>query len=103
MPTYEYKCEKCGEIIEVFHGFRDPGPEVCPCGARGSLRRLISAGSGVIFKGSGFYETDYKRKPAAPEKSPSGKPESTKPTPAAAAETPSKESKPVKEKEKKDN
>ena len=62
MPTYDYQCTACDTVHEVFHGFRDPGPESCPhCGAAGALRKLISAGSGVIFRGTGFYETDYKR------------------------------------------
>ncbi|MBN1477474.1 hypothetical protein JXA47_12030 [Candidatus Sumerlaeota bacterium] len=62
MPTYDYRCTSCDTVHEVFHGFRESGPDTCPaCGAKGTLRKLISAGSGVIFKGTGFYETDYRR------------------------------------------
>lgn len=61
MPTYQYKCE-CGHEAEDFKTLskRDE-PMSCPkCGKK--MDRLLGAGSGVVFKGSGFYETDYKRK-----------------------------------------
>ena len=62
MPTYDYRCESCGTAVEVVHAMTAGGPEVCAaCGASGSIRRLVSAGGGVIFRGSGFYATDYKR------------------------------------------
>ena len=61
MPTYEYECLDCGKRFEVFQKVSEEKKDVCPyCGGR--LRRLISAGAGLIFKGSGFYITDYKRK-----------------------------------------
>lgn len=62
MPTYDYQCEACGKIIEVFHPMSASGPEFCDCEKHGRMRRLVSAGSGLIFKGSGFYITDYARK-----------------------------------------
>lgn len=69
MPTYEYQCESCLGVTEVFHGFSEEGPKECPlCGAKGTMKKMISAGSGVIFKGSGFYETDYKKKSGTPSK-----------------------------------
>ena len=59
MPTYEYECEKCGITFEKFQGIKEEPIKKCPeCG--GKVRRLISAGAGVIFKGSGFYATDYR-------------------------------------------
>ena len=59
MPTYEYECEKCGNTFERFQGIKDEPVKDCPkCGCR--VRRLIGAGAGVIFKGSGFYATDYR-------------------------------------------
>lgn len=62
MPTYEYYCDACQENVEVFQKMSDEPLEVCPkCGEK-ALRRLISGGSGLIFKGSGFYITDYKNK-----------------------------------------
>jgi putative FmdB family regulatory protein len=59
MPTYEYKCLACSNTFEVFQSMNDKLIEECPkCG--GKVKRLIGAGSGPIFKGSGFYQTDYK-------------------------------------------
>ncbi|MDP3803986.1 MAG: zinc ribbon domain-containing protein, partial [Candidatus Omnitrophota bacterium] len=61
MPTYEYECEKCGRRFDVFQKMSDEPVSPCPkCG--GKAGRLISAGAGIIFKGSGFYATDYKNK-----------------------------------------
>lgn len=61
MPTYDYECEKCGYRFEHFQKMSDEPLKKCPkCGKK--IHRLIGGGSGVIFKGSGFYETDYKRK-----------------------------------------
>jgi len=61
MPTYDYKCSKCGHVFEIFHSIKDHSLKECP-ECKGQLKRLIGTGSGIIFKGSGFYETDYKRK-----------------------------------------
>ena len=62
MPTYEYCCYACRENVEVFQKMSDEPLEICPkCGEK-ALRRMISGGSGLIFKGSGFYITDYKNK-----------------------------------------
>lgn len=61
MPTYSYECKKCACVRDVFHGMSaEPAVKCEECG--GTMRRLIGAGAGVIFKGSGFYETDYKNK-----------------------------------------
>jgi len=60
VPTYDYKCEQCGSEFELFQGITDEPLKECPdCG--GKVRRLIGSGGAVIFKGSGFYATDYKR------------------------------------------
>jgi putative FmdB family regulatory protein len=60
MPTYEYTCENCGYEFEQFQSITARPLRICPeCGKR-QLKRLIGAGAGVIFKGSGFYETDYR-------------------------------------------
>jgi len=62
MPTYEYICEECGYEFEQFQSITAKPLRKCPkCGKR-KLRRLIGTGSGVIFKGSGFYQTDYRSK-----------------------------------------
>ncbi|MCD6097475.1 zinc ribbon domain-containing protein [bacterium] len=67
MPTYEYYCEDCGERFELFQKITDEALTVCPkCGGR--LKRKITGGAGVIFKGTGFYEIDYKRKSSPKEK-----------------------------------
>jgi putative FmdB family regulatory protein len=64
MPTYDYVCDACGHAFEHFQGINEPLLLKCPECSRRKLRRLIGTGAGVVFKGSGFYETDYKR--AAP-------------------------------------
>ena len=60
MPTYEYRCEACKAELEIFHSMTEDARTECPeCGEH-QLIRLISSGGGVLFKGSGFYETDYR-------------------------------------------
>ena len=58
MPTYDYRCKKCGHQFEAFHPMNDSVTE-CPV-CEGNVEKMMSAGSGLIFKGSGFYITDYK-------------------------------------------
>ncbi|MBM3877566.1 MAG: zinc ribbon domain-containing protein [Verrucomicrobia bacterium] len=67
MPTYEYSCDKCGLHFEKVQSMKESALAVCPkelCGrkrwGRGRVRRLMGAGAGLIFKGSGFYITDYR-------------------------------------------
>ena len=60
MPTYEYVCDDCTHKFEEFQSITAPALESCPK-CKGSVRRLISSGNGLIFKGSGFYITDYKK------------------------------------------
>ncbi len=63
MPTYEYQCKKCGHRFSEFQRIVDPPIKDCPkCTKKGCVEQIISGGSGLIFKGSGFYITDYKRK-----------------------------------------
>ena len=74
MPTYDYVCRACGHAFELFQSMNDPVKRKCPkCGAS-RLERLIGTGAGVIFKGSGFYATDYRsekyRKAAEAESKP---------------------------------
>jgi putative FmdB family regulatory protein len=100
MPTYEYACSKCGHHFEKFQSIADKPLETCPedlCAqkkwGRGRVKKKISAGAGLIFKGSGFYITDYrsekykeaakKEAPVAPAKSDS-KSSTTDSKPAAA-------------------
>ena len=67
MPTYEYKCEKCNQTFEVFQSMKDQAYTVCPkescrleAWGAGTVKRLFGTGAGLIFKGSGFYITDYR-------------------------------------------
>src|SRR5437870_3580072 len=67
MPTYEYVCEKCGQQFDKFQPISAKPLQICPedvCGqkrwGKGKVKRAISAGAGLIFKGSGFYITDYR-------------------------------------------
>ena len=74
MPNYDYECQSCEQVHEVFQSMKDAPLDACPqCGA-GAPRfyRKIGTGAGIVFKGSGFYETDYK-KPSSSEGSSSGK------------------------------
>lgn len=59
MPTYEYECQKCGHRFDRFQLINAALLKTCPR-CKGSVRRLISGGGGIIFKGSGFYATDYR-------------------------------------------
>jgi putative FmdB family regulatory protein len=116
MPTYEYSCEKCGQTFEAFQSiraeaFRECPKELCrlPKWGHGKVKRLPGTGAGIIFKGSGFYSTDYRsdsykeaaKKDSAPktaeagEKSPASKDTAKSPSPSqskAAAKKSGKES-----------
>lgn len=77
MPTYEYRCAQCGNEFEKFGRMSDPPVEACPaCGAE--AQRKMSAGAGLLFKGSGFYITDYRgegyKKAAASDSAGGGEP-----------------------------
>ena len=61
MPTYVYECQKCGHQFEELRGINDPPRQRCP-ECRGKVKRLLMPGGGLIFKGTGFYITDYKKK-----------------------------------------
>ncbi|MBN2039215.1 MAG: hypothetical protein JW864_04180 [Spirochaetes bacterium] len=64
MPTYDYECTECKDRFEAFQSMTDEPITVCKkCG--GKVRKLIGAGAGIIFKGSGFYVNDYKKSSAA--------------------------------------
>ncbi|MDX9701963.1 MAG: zinc ribbon domain-containing protein [Candidatus Auribacterota bacterium] len=67
MPTYEYECKECSHTFEAFQKMSDAPLTTCP-ECKGEVRRLIGTGAGIIFKGSGFYCTDYKRKEEKPKK-----------------------------------
>lgn len=72
MPTYDYECDACQHTFEAFQGINDPFLQKCPeCGKK-KLRRLFGTGAAIVFKGSGFYQTDYRsegyKKAAAADK-----------------------------------
>ena len=60
MPTYDYECESCGHQFEQFQSITAKSTRKCPECGKMKLQRLIGAGAGIIFKGSGFYQTDYR-------------------------------------------
>src|SRR5438132_829470 len=77
MPTYDYVCDACGHKFEEFQSFSEEPLKKCPECKKNKLRRLFGTGAGIIFKGSGFYETDYRSdsyKNAAKKESESAKP-----------------------------
>ena len=73
MPTYEYECPGCKERFELFQKITAKPIKTCPK-CKGKVKRLIGTGAGIIFKGSGFYATDYRK----------GKPEATSACPASS-------------------
>jgi putative FmdB family regulatory protein len=100
MPTYEYACEKCGKQIEVFQSMKDKPLTVCPedkCAqkrwGKGKVKKLLGTGAGLIFKGSGFYITDYRSesyKAAAKKDSSAGESKSSSSDSKPAAKSESK-------------
>ncbi len=75
MPTYDYRCGACAHEFELFQSMKDSPKRKCPACAKNTLERLIGTGAGVLFKGSGFYETDYRSasyKKAADAEKPKG-------------------------------
>lgn len=69
MPTYEYRCSECGHTLEEFQSMKAEPLALCPQCGRSTLKRLIGGGGGMIFKGSGFYLTDYRKKGVKGKKS----------------------------------
>ena len=60
MPTYDYECDACGHKFELFQGINAPVETKCPACKKKKLRRLFGTGGAIVFKGSGFYQTDYR-------------------------------------------
>lgn len=86
MPIYEFRCSQCGQDVELLMKFSDPHPASCPhCNRDGTLIKRISQTS-FVLKGGGWYETDFKTKPAAP--APAAEPAAATPAPEAAPSTP---------------
>ncbi|HEO71593.1 MAG TPA: zinc ribbon domain-containing protein [Candidatus Hydrogenedentes bacterium] len=69
MPTYTYECAECGHAVDVFHSISAQPKLVCEACGSDRMVRMLGTGSGIIFKGSGFYETDYKKNGGSKSKS----------------------------------
>lgn len=98
MPTYEYRCKACAHEFEEFQSITAPVLKKCPSCAKAKLERLIGTGSAVMFKGGGFYETDYRSesyKKAAKADADAAKPKSESSDSGAKADSKS-DSKPAK-------
>ncbi len=102
MPTYDYLCEACGHRLEIFQSITESAKRKCPKCGKLKLQRQIGAGAGILFKGSGFYQTDYRsdsyREGAKSEKSESSKAEK-KPESSGDKPSPAKDAKPKKAKD----
>ncbi len=91
MPTYEYVCDACGHSFDEMQSFKEDPLTVCPSCKKKKLRRLFGTGAAVLFKGSGFYETDYRSesyKSAAQADSTSSTPATGSPPCGSACPTP---------------
>jgi putative FmdB family regulatory protein len=90
MPTYEYQCDACDHNFDEFQSFTEKPLKKCPKCGKPKLRRLFGSGAGVIFKGSGFYQTDYRSesyKAAAKAERPADKAPDTADKSSAKADT----------------
>jgi|WetSurMetagenome_2_1015567.scaffolds.fasta_scaffold454795_2 putative FmdB family regulatory protein len=93
MPTYEYLCKNCGHTLEELQSMTEPPLTTCPKCSQETLARVMGGGGGLIFKGSGFYLTDYKKTSSPPATGSSKKADtpSTPATPAPPADSPKKD------------
>jgi putative FmdB family regulatory protein len=100
MPTYDYECNACGHVFEKFQSITAPAVRKCPKCGKLKVRRLIGTGAGVIFKGDGFHQTDYRSesyKQGAEKDKPSAGKSGEKPTDKPSGESAAKgDSKPSK-------
>ncbi|HCA80613.1 MAG TPA: FmdB family transcriptional regulator, partial [Bacteroidetes bacterium] len=80
MPSYDYKCRECGYTFEEFQSMKSDLLSICPACGKPALKRLMAGGVGMIFKGSGFYLTDYKKTGSSSSSSPSSSSSGASPT-----------------------
>jgi putative FmdB family regulatory protein len=98
MPTYEYACPKCGHEFEQFQSMRDEPLKKCPKCKKAGVKRLVGSGAGLIFKGTGFYITDYKNNNGNKKaEGAEAKPAEAKPAEAKPSESKPSEAKPAAE------
>src|SRR4051812_41516186 len=102
MPTYEYVCDACGHTFDELQGFSEEPLKKCPQCKKNKLRRLFGTGAAVLFKGSGFYQTDYrsesykageKKEAEATKPAAEAKPAESKPAASSHAASPAKPAK----------
>lgn len=101
MPTYDYRCNACGHEFELFQSMSDKVKRTCPVCGKKELERLIGTGAALLFKGSGFYQTDYRSegyKKAASADKPEGKSESKSESKPETKSDPKPDPKPEKKK-----
>jgi putative FmdB family regulatory protein len=108
MPTYDYKCKSCGHVFELFQSMSEAPKRKCPDCGKNTLERLIGTGAAVLFKGSGFYQTDYRSesykkaaeadKPASDSKTETKADSGKEAKPAEKPKTETKAEKPAKDK-----
>ena len=102
MPTYDYECDACGHEFELFQGINDSVQRKCPKCGKLKLRRLFGTGAAVVFKGSGFYQTDYRsdsyKKRAEADKPPTESKSDSKGSESKSSESKPAESKPAEKK-----
>lgn len=84
MPTYQYQCKHCGHVLEELQSMSEPPLLHCPACETDGLQRIMGTGAGLIFKGSGFYLTDYKKASSTPAAT---TPAPKKPDPPSAPST----------------
>jgi putative FmdB family regulatory protein len=91
MPTYDYQCDACGHSFELFQTIREPTKKKCPECGKSKLRRLFGTGAAIVFKGSGFYQTDYRsesyKKRAQADKEPTSKSDKSESSPKKKPES----------------
>ena len=97
MPTYDYECDACGHSFELFQSISDSVKRKCPECGKQKLRRLFGTGGAIVFKGSGFYQTDYrsdsyKKRAKEDKKATDGK---KKPSESASSDSKSSDGKPA--------
>ncbi len=93
MPTYDYKCSACGHAFEQFQSMKDKVLRTCPNCGRKALERLIGTGAAIVFKGSGFYLTDYRSENYKKAKEAEGKPAASESKPGESSTTTTPEAK----------